>query len=152
MNVIIPPKIIALLRNGMAVTVGIPLCYALGADGGYLYGAYLAWFLPFFLLWLVMIATKWEIGIGFFLVTIAWVHYAMTDHTRGWRPVHEWLLDDIAIWAISLVFSLFGTVPVYLWRLFRRRNEIQQTKMCGLRRQGGNTALSEPEKPLPPTR
>lgn len=125
MNIVIPPKMVALLRFTIALVVAIPISYLIGADYGYLYGLYAPFLLIFCMPWVVMIAPKQEVLFGFLMAALAWGHYAVTDHRRfydnaGW----EWLVDAAAMCALTCVLSLIVTVPIYLWRKWRRRVQV----------------------------
>lgn len=126
MNVVIPPKIVAVLRYIVALVVAVPISYAVGNNGGYLYGVYLPFLLIFCVPWVVMIAPKGEVLLGFLMATLAWGHFAITDDRRfSDNPGWEWLADDAGMFAFTSVLSLIVTVPIYQWRKWRRRAQVR---------------------------
>jgi len=127
MNIILPPAFVSLLRNSTALFASVILSYGLAEGKGYLYGLYLIFLPLFFVPWIVMIATKWELWFSCFFVTLTWGIYALTVESFSFISPEKQRVEQIECWLIGLVLSLVETLPIYLWRcsLKRQRAESQ---------------------------
>jgi len=128
MNVIIPPYIVAWMRNITATVISLALIWIftpmyLGLAAGIVFFA-----MSLICFLITMIATKKEILVGIFFALI----YSSVDALKkrldyDYLAQHEYsaqhygLLDFFGSCLFYSLFSLIGTVPVYLWRRWRRK-------------------------------
>ncbi len=122
-NIIIPAKIVAWMRNIVAVFVSLALilvCTPSNATSSAAFFLLIGMPLACFLI--VMIATRIEILAGILFAIV----YSSVDMLRM-KLEHSYIAQDYG-WLDFLgmclcygVLSLMGTTPVYLWRRWRRR-------------------------------
>ena len=127
MNIGIPPNTFVALRNTLACVLAIYVGFHLG-NGYYevsfsMFGILYA---ALDLLWIILIATKWEFLLCLLAVTLAQGRFAF-DQVIKTQPtsISEgnglWMFTIAAeSFVFSLIASLLISAPIHLWRRFRR--------------------------------
>ncbi|MGI4791866.1 MAG: hypothetical protein ACRYFS_23835 [Janthinobacterium lividum] len=129
MNIVVPPKIVALLRNGVALTIMIVVSIWLAPTYGFLYQIdfLIAEFAcsPI----IAMIATKERQSAFLFVTLCTWLNaieiYSMWQHSIIFynNSQQQFMEDTVLLWGQGIFLSFFGSLPISLWRKWRRQRQ-----------------------------
>lgn len=124
MNLIIPARIVGLMRNSIAILVSIALIILFTPSHADAYSIfYLMVGVSFVSFLVVMIATKRELFAGIlFAVAYSGVDTIRMRLDHSYYRYQDYGLNEFFVLGfLYIVSSLAGTAPVYLWRRWRSR-------------------------------